>query len=77
MTSRQLPEVVGSPGVLQHEGQLLELQDGTAFDEPQPGGEARASEKARASEDEDYVLWVVERAEGDPTDQVIAVRRRR
>ena len=30
-----------------------------------------------ASVEENYVLWVVERAEGDPTDQVIAVRRRR
>ena len=76
MTSRQPREAVGSPGVLQHEGRSLELQDRTAFDEPQPGGEARASEETRASGDEDYDLWIVERAEGDPTDQVIAVRRR-
>jgi hypothetical protein len=82
MTSRQFREAVGSRGVLQHEGRSLELQEGTVVDEAQPGGEVmgfagRAPGQARASEDEDYDLWIVERAEGDPTDQVIAVGRRR
>ncbi len=71
ITSRQLREAGGRRGVLEHEGRRLELQEGTVFDEPQPAGEERASE------DEDNEVWIVERAEGDPTDQVIAVRRSR
>jgi hypothetical protein len=69
ITSGQLREGGGRRGVLEHEGRGLELQEGTVFDEPQPGGEERASE--------DNEVWIVERAEGAPTDQVIAVRRSR
>ena len=67
--SGQLPEAGARRGVLEHEGRRLELQEGTAFDEPQAGGEERASE--------DNEVWIVERAGGDPTEQVIAVRRSR
>jgi hypothetical protein len=67
--SGQLGEGGDRPGVLEHEGRRLEMQEGTVFDEPQPGVEARASE--------DNDVWIVERAGGDPADQVIAVRRSR
>ena len=66
MPSGQLPE---AGGVLEREGRRLELQEGTVLDEPQPGGEERASE--------DNEVWIVERAWDDTTDQVIAVRRSR
>jgi hypothetical protein len=75
ITPTQLREAWGKRSVLEHEGRLLELQEATVFDEPQPGDADRAAGDEEPGS-EDYELWIVERAEGDPTDQVIAVRRR-
>ena len=69
ITSNQRREAVGRRLALRHEGRRLELQEGTIFDEPYAADEERASEE--------YDLWILERADGDSTEQVIAGRRRR
>jgi hypothetical protein len=68
-TRARLPrEAVETRGALVIDDQHLEIQESTVVDERQPGRGAPPSDE--------YDLWIVERAEGEPTDQVIAVRRR-
>jgi hypothetical protein len=67
--SRQPREVVERRGTLEHEGRRLELQASTVIDEPRAPGQEHGTGT--------YEVWIVERAEPAPTDQVIAVRRRR
>lgn len=67
--SRIRREDVEKRGALEIEGRRLEMQDSTVLEEAQPRGEERPSDE--------YEVWIVERAEGDATEQVIAARRRR
>lgn len=69
ITSNQRREAVGRRLALEHGGRRLELQEGTVIDQPYAAEEEQASAE--------FDLWVLERTEGDPTDQVIAGRRRR
>jgi hypothetical protein len=66
--SRLSPEEVAARGPVEAEGRRLEMQESTVVDEREPGAEVRP--------DQEYDVWVVERAEGDPAEQVIAARRR-
>ncbi len=60
-------EELAKRGVLDVGGRRLEMQASTVVEEASPRGEARASDE--------FELWVVEGAEGDATQQVIAARR--
>jgi hypothetical protein len=62
-------EDVEKRGTLEVQGRRLELQESTVLEGIEPRGEARAADE--------YEIWIVEGAEGDPTEQVIGLRRRR
>lgn len=66
--SRIQREDVQKRGALEIGGRRLEMQASTVVEEQSPRGEARASDE--------YDVWIVEGAEGDATQQVIAARRR-
>lgn len=69
-TVARLPRAeVERRGTVEAEGRHLELQDATVLEEiERPGAPAATDE---------YEIWIVERAEREATEQVIAARRRR
>jgi hypothetical protein len=68
-TVARLPRAeVERRGTVESEGRRLELQEATVLEEiDRPGAPAT----------DEYEIWIVERAEREPTEQVIAARRRR
>ena len=68
ITQRLRREAVEKRGPLELEGRRAQMQESTVLEGLAPPGEPQA--------EDDYEIWIVERAEGDPTEQVIAARRR-
>ena len=64
--SRLQPASINRREPLEVQGRRVELQDSTILDD-------RPETKTPT---DDYVVWVVERGEGDASEQAIAVRRR-
>jgi hypothetical protein len=67
--SRLRPEEIQARGKLSVAERRLEMQASTIVAEPPPRASARPSDE--------YEIWYVEHAEGDASDQVIAVRPHR
>lgn len=67
--SRVRPEEIQARGKLTVADRRLEMQASTIVAEPPPRAGARPSDE--------YEIWYVDRADGDATDQVIAVRPHR
>jgi hypothetical protein len=67
VTSPVPVDVAERRGMVETGGRRLEMQPSTVLDQARPREAARPSDEA--------VLWVVERGDGQSSDQVIAVRR--
>ena len=68
-TFRLPREAVQRRGALEAEGRRLEMQPSTVLEERATSGDEGPTAE--------YEVWVVERADSDPVEQVMAVRRRR
>ena len=69
LTFRLPREAVQRRGGLEAEGRRLEMQPSTLLEERAASGDEGTTAE--------YEVWVVERADSDPVEQVMAVRRRR
>jgi hypothetical protein len=68
ITTRVPVDVAERRGAIELEGRRLEMQPSTVLEQPRPLEATRPSDEA--------VVWVMERGDAQPPDQVIAVRRR-